>query len=116
MDVFVGADGIALEGFAQGASGWVAASAYLAPAACVRLWSLARDGDWNEAVALWGRLGVPLRQIEGSPAFISLIKQGLGVLGLPQGPVRLPLPTAPAEAVATVVEAVNILEQEAQNV
>lgn len=38
-EIFVGADGIALEGFAQGASGWVAASAWLLPDHCQRLWS-----------------------------------------------------------------------------
>ena len=115
VDVFVGADGIALEGFMQGASGWVAASAYLAPASCARLWQLARAGDWNGAVALWSRLGVPLGTIEGSSAFISLIKQGLSALGLEQGPVRPPLPTATSGVVAEVVEAVTTLEQEAQN-
>ena len=115
VEVFVGADGIALEGLLQGASGWVAASAYLAPASCARLWALAQAGDWNGAAALWRRLGVPLGQIEGSPAFISLIKQGLGALGLEQGPVRPPLPTSASDAVAEVVEAVTTLEQEAQH-
>lgn len=110
VEVFVGADGIALEGFLQGASGWVAASAFLAPAQCVRLWQLCAAGDWNEAAALWRRLSVPLGQIEGSPAFISLIKQGLSVLGLEQGPVRPPLPTAPQELVDDVVAAIRELE------
>lgn len=110
VEVFVGADGIALEGLLQGASGWVAASAYLAPGPCARLWQLAAAGDWNEAAALWRRLSVPLGQIEGSPAFISLIKQGLTDLGLDQGPVRSPLPTAPRELVDAVVAAVRELE------
>src|SRR5699024_10520729 len=33
VEVFVGADGLALEGLTQGASGWVAASAWLTPLA-----------------------------------------------------------------------------------
>lgn len=110
VEVFVGADGIALEGFLQGASGWVAASAYLAPGPCVQLWQLAAAGDWTGAAALWRRLSVPLGQIEGSPAFISLIKQGLTALGLEQGPVRPPLPTADQELVDRVVAAVRELE------
>lgn len=110
VEVFVGADGIALEGFLQGANGWVAASAYLAPSQCARLWQLSAAGDWNEAAALWRRLSVPLGQIEGSPAFISLIKQGLSALGLEQGPVRPPLPTAPQELVDDVVAALRALE------
>src|SRR5699024_2403912 len=38
VEVFVGADGLALEGLTQGASGWVAASAWLTPTRCVDLW------------------------------------------------------------------------------
>ncbi|MDO5696639.1 MAG: dihydrodipicolinate synthase family protein [Dermatophilus congolensis] len=116
VEVFVGADGIALEGFTQGATGWVAASAYLAPQSCVRLWSLAREGDWNGAVELWRRLATPLGLIEGSSAFISLIKGALDEFGIEQGPVRSPLPTAPAEEIAAVVEAVAAIEQEKANV
>ena len=114
VDVFVGADGIALEGFLQGADGWVAASAYLAPASCARLWRLAHSGDWSGAADLWSRLSAPLGDIEGSPAFISLIKQSLGALGLKQGPVRPPLPTADERDVTAVVAAITTLEQEAQ--
>lgn len=93
-EIFVGADGIALEGFTQGASGWVAASAWLVPESCVQLWRYVDAGDWNNAVAFWDRLADPLGQIESNPAFISLIKRSLGELGLPQGAVRAPLPTA----------------------
>lgn len=116
VEVFVGADGIAFEGFTQGASGWVAASAYLAPHACTRLWSLCRAGDWNRAVDLWNELSVPLGLIEASPAFISLIKESLGRFGLDQGQVRLPLPTATAADVAEVVEAIAVIEQETAHV
>lgn len=103
VEIFVGADGLALEGFTQGASGWVAASAWLTPARCVELWRAAEAGDWDRAVALWDRLAGPLAQIEGDPAFISLIKRSLGELGLEQGPVRTPLPHASDEAVSTLV-------------
>lgn len=73
VEVFVGADGIALEGFTQGASGWVAASAWLLPQQCQQLWELSSAGRWADAVALWDRLSGPLGRIEGCPAFISLI-------------------------------------------
>lgn len=103
VEVFVGADGIALEGFIQGATGWVAASAWLAPDHCARLWQLSRDGQWTDAVDLWRRLATPLGFIEDNPAFISLIKQALGSLGREQGPVRPPLPTASPDSVAAAV-------------
>lgn len=104
VEVFVGADGLALEGFTQGASGWVAASAWLTPARCVELWGAADAGDWDRAVALWSQLAGPLAQIESDAAFISLIKRSLGELGLPQGPVRTPLPAASDDAVSTLVK------------
>lgn len=109
VEIFVGADGLALEGFTQGASGWVAASAWLTPARCVDLWAAAASGDWSRAVSLWDGLAGPLGQIESDPAFISLIKRALGELGLPQGPVRTPLPTASDEAVGALVDTLKSL-------
>lgn len=109
IEVFVGADGLALEGLTQGASGWVAASAWLTPTRCVELWRLARDGDWAGAVQQWNQLAGPLAQIEADPAFISLIKRSLGELGFPQGAVRTPLPTASDEAVQSLIAALTAL-------
>lgn len=102
VDVFVGADGLALEGFTQGASGWVAASGWLTPTRCVRLWRLVQEGDWKGAVELWDQLAGPLGQIEADPAFISLIKRTLGTFGYEQGDVRPPLPTASEESVRSL--------------
>ncbi|WP_167194897.1 dihydrodipicolinate synthase family protein [Brevibacterium pigmentatum] len=110
-DIFVGADGIALEGFAQGASGWVAASAWLLPEHCQKLWKLADSGDWADAVDLWRSLGRALGLIEGDSAFISLIKQALSNSGREQGPVRPPLPTADPEALAALLDAIAELER-----
>lgn len=112
IEIFVGADGIALEGFAQGASGWVAASAWLLPEHCQRLWALADAGDWAGAVELWTRLGSALGLIEGNSAFISLIKQALGHRGHEQGPVRPPLPTADSESLTELMTAIAALEEE----
>ena len=109
VEIFIGADGLALEGFTQGAGGWVAASAWLAPTRCADLWRAADEGRWADAVQLWGGLAGPLGRIESDPAFISLIKRALGELGLEQGPVRAPLPTATDEAVASVVAALRSL-------
>lgn len=105
VEIFVGADGIALEGFTQGATGWVAASAWLAPKECAALWGKAAEGDWNGAVALWNQLAGPLGQIEGSDAFISLIKKSLGKSGYEQGAVRAPLHEATDDEVTRLVEA-----------
>jgi dihydrodipicolinate synthase/N-acetylneuraminate lyase len=111
VEVFVGADGIALEGFVQGASGWVAASAWLLPEACQRLWAHARDGNWAAAVELWHGLSAALAQIEDNPAFISLIKQALSRRSIEQGPVRPPLPTADSQALETLLATITALEK-----
>ncbi|MCD1284305.1 MULTISPECIES: dihydrodipicolinate synthase family protein [unclassified Brevibacterium] len=111
VEVFVGADGIALEGFSQGASGWVAASAWLLPQQCQTLWAHARDGRWAEAIELWNGLSDALAQIEDNPAFISLIKQSLSRRGIDQGPVRPPLPTADAESLEGLLATITALEK-----
>lgn len=116
VEVFVGADGIALEGFTQGASGWVAASAWLLPRQCQQLWDFSNQGRWDEAVALWNQLAGPLGQIEDSPAFISLIKQTLSRRGAEQGPVRAPLPTAAPDTVDALLAAITAMEEETADV
>ncbi|SDR79620.1 4-hydroxy-tetrahydrodipicolinate synthase [Brevibacterium sandarakinum] len=116
VEVFVGADGIAFEGFTQGASGWVAASAWLLPQQCQQLWEFSNEGRWAEAVELWNRLAGPLGQIEGSPAFISLIKQTLSRRGAEQGPVRAPLPTASPDTVEALLTSIADLEKETAHV
>lgn len=110
VHVFIGADGLALEGFTQGASGWVAASAWLLPRECVKLWTAVDSGDWAEAVKIWRPLSLALGQIEDSSAFISLIKKGLGELGFDQGPVRPPLEEAGDDALATLMSTIADLE------
>ena len=111
IEVFVGADGIALEGFTQGATGWVAASAWLLPNECQKLWQAVEAKDWAQAVGVWDLLAKPLGLIESSPAFISLLKQSLSHELVEQGPVRSPLPTATEEAVAELAEALEALKE-----
>lgn len=111
IEVFVGADGIALEGFTQGATGWVAASAWLLPNECQKLWQAVEAKDWTQAVGVWDLLAKPLGLIESSPAFISLLKQSLSRELVEQGPVRSPLPTATEEAVAELAEALEALKE-----
>src|SRR5699024_12813020 len=66
VEVFVGADGMALEGFTQGATGWVAASAWLLPKECQKLMEAAQAKDWAHAVQVWNVLAKPLGLIESS--------------------------------------------------
>lgn len=111
VEVFVGADGIALEGFTQGATGWVAASAWLLPKECQKLMEAVQAKDWAHAVHVWNALAKPLGLIESSPAFISLLKKSLSRELVEQGPVRAPLPAATEEAVEELAEALQALKE-----
>src|SRR5699024_11005521 len=81
-EVLVRAAGLALDGLTQGASGWVAPSAWLTPARCVDLWRAADEERWGDAVQIWDVLAGPLGQIESDSAFVSLIMRALDELGL----------------------------------
>src|SRR5215212_7414732 len=62
VDVLVGGDDWALEGYAAGAVGWVSGVANIAPAECVELERAVRAGDLAAARALWPRLA-PLSRL-----------------------------------------------------
>jgi 4-hydroxy-tetrahydrodipicolinate synthase len=89
LDVFVGGDDWALEGFAVGARGWVSGCANPAPRECVALWSLVCDGDLAAARELYTRL-LPLARLDMSPKLVQYYKAALDEVGAAGGPVRPP--------------------------
>lgn len=89
LDVFVGGDDWALEGFAAGASGWVSGCANPAPRECVALWELVCDGDLAAARELYTRL-LPLARLDMSPKLVQYYKAALDQVGAAGGPVRPP--------------------------
>lgn len=89
LDVFVGGDDWALEGFAAGARGWVSGCANPAPRECVTLWERVRDGDLAGARELYVRL-LPLARLDMSPRLVQYYKAALDEVGAYGGPVRPP--------------------------
>jgi 1-pyrroline-4-hydroxy-2-carboxylate deaminase len=93
VDVLVGGDDWALEGYAAGAVGWVSGVANVAPAECIQLESLCQEGRLDEARVLNQRL-LPLSRLDMHPKLVQLFKLAqdrVGMRGGPSRPPRLPL-------------------------
>jgi 4-hydroxy-tetrahydrodipicolinate synthase len=106
IDVLVGGDDWALEGFCAGAAGWVSGVADVFPAECVRLWELCQAGDLRPARELYQAL-LPLGHLDMTPKLVQYFKAALDELGLGGGPCRPPrLPLTEAE-LAVVRQAVE---------
>ncbi len=97
VDVLVGGDDWALEGFCAGAAGWVSGVAVVLPRQCVRLWDLCSGGDLAAARSLYSDL-LPLARTDMTPKLVQYFKAALDELGLGGGPCRPPrLPLEPHE-------------------
>jgi 4-hydroxy-tetrahydrodipicolinate synthase len=89
LEVLVGGDDWALEGFCAGATGWVTGVADVAPAECVELWERCRAGDLEPARAIYRRL-LPLARLDITPKLVQYFKAAMDEVGLTGGPVRPP--------------------------
>jgi 4-hydroxy-tetrahydrodipicolinate synthase len=89
LEVLVGGDDWALEGFCAGATGWVTGVADVAPAECVELWERCRAGDLERARAIYRRL-LPLARFDMTPKLVQYFKAAMDEVGLAGGAVRPP--------------------------
>jgi 4-hydroxy-tetrahydrodipicolinate synthase len=108
LEVLVGGDDWALEGFAAGAHGWVSGVANVAPAECVRLLDLVADGALGEARELYQRL-LPLARLDMTPWLVQYFKGAMDAVGLVGGPSRPPRGPLAADQQALLAEAVAAL-------
>jgi 4-hydroxy-tetrahydrodipicolinate synthase len=108
LEVLVGGDDWALEGFAVGAHGWVSGVANVAPAECVRLLDLVADGALGEARELYQRL-LPLARLDMTPWLVQYFKGAMDAVGLVGGPSRPPRGPLAADQQALLAEAVAAL-------
>jgi 4-hydroxy-tetrahydrodipicolinate synthase len=109
LEVLVGGDDWALEGFAAGATGWVSGVADVAPQECVALYDACRAGDLERARELYRRL-LPLARFDMTPKLVQYFKAAMDARGLAGGPTRAPrLPLNAAEQ-AALVDALRVLE------
>jgi len=105
VDILVGGDDWALEGFCAGAAGWVSGVVDVFPAECVRLWDLCQTGELAPARSLYADL-LPLARLDMTPKLVQYFKAALDEIGIGGGPCRPPRLALTAEELATVRDAV----------
>jgi 4-hydroxy-tetrahydrodipicolinate synthase len=89
LEVLVGGDDWALEGFCAGATGWVTGVAVVAPRDCVELWERCRAGELEAARAVYRRL-LPLARFDMTPKLVQYFKAAMDAVGYAGGPTRPP--------------------------
>ena len=109
LEVLVGGDDWALEGYASGALGWVSGVANVAPELCLELESLVADGDLDGARACHSRL-LPLARLDMTPKLVQYFKAALDLTGSHGGPTRPPRLPLTEDEQETVRAAVAALE------
>ena len=112
LEVLVGGDDWALEGFATGASGWVSGVANIAPVECVALQAHVEAGRLEEARAVYRRL-LPLARLDMTPKLVQYFKAAMDATGLHGGPTRAPRLALDAAEQAILDAAVAALRQPA---
>jgi 4-hydroxy-tetrahydrodipicolinate synthase len=110
LEVLVGGDDWALEGFCAGATGWIAGVANVAPRDCVELFRLCREGRLDEARAVYARI-LPLARLDMHPKLVQFFKAAMDLVGRAGGscrPPRLPLTEDERRQVERAVRALGV--------
>lgn len=110
--LFCGTDDLALESFLMGASGFLSVCGNIVPDLSQHLFDLVQAGDIPGAKALYERLLPLCELIESSGKFVQVVKAGVGKIGRPAGPCRLPrLPLSQdeEEALESVLRDMGVL-------
>jgi dihydrodipicolinate synthase/N-acetylneuraminate lyase len=89
LEVLVGGDDWALEGFCAGATGWVSGVADVLPRDCVALYEACQAGDLETARDVYGRL-LPLGRFDMTPKLVQYFKAAMDEVGYTGGPCRPP--------------------------
>ena len=89
LEVLVGGDDWALEGFSAGATGWISGVANVAPVQCAALLRHCQAGELDEARSLYARL-LPLGRLDMTPKLVQYFKGAMDAVGLQGGPCRPP--------------------------
>ena len=109
LDVLIGGDDWALEGYAAGAVGWVSGVANIAPVQCLELEAKVAEGALDAARDLHTRL-LPLGRLDMTPKLVQYFKAALDLTGRHGGPTRPPrlgLTDAEQEVVRAAVAALD---------
>jgi 4-hydroxy-tetrahydrodipicolinate synthase len=108
LEVLVGGDDWALEGFCAGATGWVTGVADVAPAQCVALYEHCRAGELDAAREVYGRL-LPIGRFDMTPKLVQYFKAAMDEVGFAGGPTRAPRLPLHDDERAALREALTVL-------
>jgi dihydrodipicolinate synthase/N-acetylneuraminate lyase len=112
LEVLVGGDDWALEGFCAGATGWVSGVADVAPSDCVALWEACRAADLETAREIYRRL-LPIARFDMTPKLVQYFKAAMDEVGFVGGTCRPPrLPLRDDER-AALLDALGVLRESA---
>jgi 4-hydroxy-tetrahydrodipicolinate synthase len=109
LEVLVGGDDWALEGFCAGATGWVSGVADVAPAECIALYEACRAGELERAREIYARL-LPLARFDMTPKLVQYFKAAMDARGLAGGDCRPPRLPLTSEERAELDAALRVLE------
>ncbi len=108
LEVLVGGDDWALEGFCAGATGWISGVANIAPGECNELLRLCGEGHLDEAREVYARI-LPLARLDMRSKLVQFFKAAMDLTGQTGGPCRPPRLELTAAERAEVEEAVAAL-------
>jgi 4-hydroxy-tetrahydrodipicolinate synthase len=108
LEVLVGGDDWALEGFCAGATGWISGVANVAPRESIDLHRLCAEGLLDEARAVYERI-LPLARLDMRPKLVQFFKAGMDAVGREGGPCRPPRLELTESEQREVEEAVSAL-------
>jgi 4-hydroxy-2-oxoglutarate aldolase len=90
FQLLAGSAGFFFAGLALGAVGGILALANVAPQACLDIYRLAHEGNWQQAAELQRRM-IPVNGAVTASFGIAGLKAAMDMLGYYGGPVRAPL-------------------------
>ena len=109
LEILVGGDDWALEGFAAGATGWVTGVADIAPRECVALYEHVAAGELEPAREIYQRL-LPLARFDMTPKLVQYFKAALDARGLAGGDCRPPRMPLTEDEQAALKASLKVLE------
>src|SRR3954451_22123354 len=112
LEVLVGGDDWALEGFAAGATGWVTGVGVLAPRECVELYEAIGANDLTRARDVYRRI-LPVARFDMTPKLVQYFKAAQDAVGFHGGPTRAPRLPLQADEAAALDAALAILREPA---
>jgi 1-pyrroline-4-hydroxy-2-carboxylate deaminase len=112
LEVVVGGDDWALEGFAAGATGWITGVGVLAPRETVELYDAVQANDLARARDVYRRL-LPVARFDMTSKLVQYFKAAQDAGGFNGGPTRAPRLPLKADEVAALEAALAVLRQPA---